>query len=148
MKRPLVLGAAVLAALVVASTAAAQKPERTVLPLTGDQISNRCGFPVSLHDEGTVIHTEFKDGRVKEVYPGVRTTLTNVNTGESLVAIIPGPWFIEGTREIGTGPWLFGLNPETGERGLFLLRGRWVETGEGITFGGHVVDLCDELAAG
>jgi hypothetical protein len=135
-----------LTALAFAAGVAAQKPERTILPPYEDDVSARCGFPVSLHDEGVIIHTEFADGRVKEVYPGYRTTLTNVSTGEAITVLIAGPWFIEGATEIGTGPWLFGINPETGEAGFFLIRGRWVATEEGITFVGHVVDLCAELA--
>jgi hypothetical protein len=148
MKRRALILTVVGLAAVFAAPAAAQKPERTILPPYEDAVSNRCGFPVSLHDEGTIIHTEFKDGRVAEVYPGYRTTLTNLNTGESLVAIIPGPWLIDGSTQVGTGPWLFGINPETDEPGFFLVRGRWVETDEGLTFVGHVVDLCAELAPG
>ncbi len=66
---------------------------------------------------------------------------------ESIDIVIPGPWFIGPTMEIGTGPWLWGENPATGEPGLFLIRGRWVQAEE-FTFVGRVVDLCAELAPG
>jgi hypothetical protein len=146
MKRALILVALGLASLAFAGGASAQKPEREVLPAdTEFTIEGLCDFDVFVQVEGTIIHTVFKKREV-EVYPSYKATLTNVDTDESLVLIVPGPWFI-GEPEVGTGPWLWGANPETGEPGLFLLQGRWVQ-GDEFTFVGHAVDLCDELAAG
>jgi hypothetical protein len=51
---------------------------------------------------------------------------------------------------VGTGPWIFGSDPDTGEPGYFLLKGRFVlETAaDGSTsFSrvGHVEGLCDRI---
>ncbi len=148
-----------LAMLVLAGGASAQKPERTVLTADDEfSLAGFCDFTVLLEIEGTIIETKFRDKegdvvREAEVYPAYKTTLTNEETGESIVVVHPGPEFIRystagSQTRIGTGPWLFGDNPETGETGLFLVRGRWVETAAGTTFVGNVVDLCAELTRG
>ncbi len=141
------LTALVLVSLTFAGEASAQKPERDVSPADDEfTLEGLCDFDVLVQVEGTIIHTVFKKREV-EVYPNYKATLTNLETGESIDIVIPGPWFIGPTMEIGTGPWLWGENPATGEPGLFLIRGRWVQAEE-FTFVGRVVDLCAELAPG
>lgn len=127
------LTALVLVSLSFAGGASAQKPEREVSP-AGDEFSfdDLCDFDVRV--------------RAVEVYPSYKVTLTNLDTDESLGIVIPGAWFIGETTEVGTGPWLWRANPEAGEPGLFLIRGRWVQDGDQFTFVGHAVDLCAEFA--
>lgn len=147
------------AMLVFAGGASAQKPERTVSPAGAEfSLAGLCDFTVLFEIEGTIIETKFSDKegnvvREAEVYRAYKTTLTNDETGESIVVVNPGPEFIRystagSQTRIGTGPWIFGDNPKTGEPGLFLVRGRWLETAAGTTFVGNVVDLCAELTRG
>lgn len=97
--------------------------------------------------------------RIHESYPTYRATLTNISTGEMISVGIPGPAKIEvapdGSSTLtGTGPWaFFDSNPETGEPGIFVTRGRFVAAfdadGNLVSFSlvGTIKDKCAQLAS-
>jgi hypothetical protein len=163
MKRILLVIFVVVACMAATGTAAADKPEREVIPVDDSFETDVCGFPVSANITGTIIRTTriLKDGgiRIHESYPTFRTRLTNVDTGETIKVGIPGPAIIEiapdGSSTLtGSGPWAwFDAHPETGEPGIFITRGRFVAAfdadGNLISFSlvGTVKDMCAELAS-
>jgi hypothetical protein len=163
MKLPTVALLAVAGLLSLAALASADAPTREVIAPGPDATDAVCGFPVLIHSEGTTIRKTFTDnqGRVVrqiETYPGFRLVLTNVDTGESVTARIPGPLKLtfnpDGTTTFqGTGPWgWLPTHPGTGEPGIFLLYGHIHQTidvsGNVITttFQGHTINVCDQLA--
>jgi hypothetical protein len=151
-----------LLSLAFAPAAAADPPTREVIPPGEDFITDICGYPILVESEGTTIRKTFtnKQGevvRIIETYPGFRWILTNLDTGETFTAVIPGPAKIrfnaDGTTTFqGTGPWgWIGAHPGTGETGFFLLRGRIIEHTDAAgnvtsTFRGRTVDICELLA--
>jgi hypothetical protein len=158
----------VLLALVVALAAPipadAQNPVREVLPPPPDDTTEACGFPVLVHTVGTTIRKTWFDEqgnpvRAIETYPGLKYVLTNLETQKQIQFSIVGPAFYEfrpdGSFTVtGTGPWgWYPENPETGEPGIFLIRGRLTFTvdaeGNLVSFDvivGHVVNVCSRLA--
>ena len=92
-----------------------------------------------------------------EAYPQVKATLTNLATAESITLNIAGPGQFFDNPDgsftlVGTGNWLWGNHPKTGEPGLFLLSGRFVlsvdaQGNESFRSVGRFVNLCAELAA-
>jgi hypothetical protein len=154
---------AVIACMLAAGTAAADKPEREVFPVDDSFETDVCGFPVAVNVTGTTIRTTRvrDDGsiRIHESYPRFRTTMTNIGTGETIKVGIPGPAKIEvapdGSSTLtGTGPWAwFDANPETGEPGIFITRGRFVAAfdadGNLTSFSlvGTIKDMCAQLAS-
>jgi hypothetical protein len=116
--------------------------------------------PVLIHHTGTIIRTTHtnKDGslRIHESYPGFQWFMTNESSGTSIVVGIPGPGTtvvnVDGSATLtGTGPWSWFGHPETGEPGIFLTNGRFVQTfdeqGNQTSFSmvGTTKDLCAEL---
>jgi hypothetical protein len=163
MKLPTLAVLAAAAILAVASVASADAPTREVIPPGPDFTVDTCGFPVLIHSEGNTIRKMFTDnqGRVVrqiETYPGFRWVLTNLDTGESFSAGIPGPLKLtfnpDGTTTFkGTGPWgWLPTHPGTGETGIFLLHGHISQTIDAsgtvitTTFRGHTVNICEQLA--
>jgi hypothetical protein len=153
-------GALVLLALTPA--ASADPPTREVIP--GEDFTTEvCGYPIDVDAVGNTIRKTFTDKqgelvRVIETYPGFRWILTNLDTGATFTAVIPGPLKLrfnaDGTTTFqGTGPWgWIGTHPGTGETDFFLLRGRIIETTDAAgnvtsTFRGSTLDICEQLAA-
>jgi hypothetical protein len=151
-----------LVLLALATAAPADPPTREVFPPGEDFTANDCGYPILVHSEGNTIRTTFTNNqgevvRQIETYPGFRWILTNLDTGETFTAIIPGPLMLrfnaDGTTTFkGTGPWGWGpTHPGTGEPGIFLLRGKisqFIDADGNVTssFTGHTVNLCEQLA--
>jgi hypothetical protein len=151
-------------ALAAPIPAQAQKPVREVLSPPEDVITEACGFPVLVHAEGAVIRTTWFDEqgnpvRAVETYPGLTYVLTNLDTQQQIQFSVVGPAFYEfrpdGSFTVtGTGPWgWWPENPETGEPGIFLIRGRLTFTidaeGQLVSFdviNGRVVNVCSRLA--
>lgn len=153
--------AAAIAFVVVAAllpvAASAAKPIREVIPGADEFVVDDCGFAVRVQAEGRTIRTSFTDGegniiRQIEVYPGFRWIFTNLDTSETIVAVITGPAFLrispDGSSTFtGTGPWGWIGDPAIGP-GIFLTQGRFVFTfdaeGNTTTFTrvGRVVDVC------
>jgi hypothetical protein len=157
------LGACVaLVLLALATTASAAAPTREVIPPGSDFVTTDCGYPILVQSEGDTIRTTFTDNqgevvRQIEVYPGFRWILTNLDTGATYTAGIPGPLKLrfnpDGTTTFsGTGPWgWLPTHPGTGETGVFLLRGHISQFFDAAgdvtsTFTGHTVNICEQLA--
>jgi hypothetical protein len=162
MKPMVLISVIAVLALAAAPTAGADKPTRTIFSPSPDFTTDVCGFDVLVHSEGQTIVTTFTDEEgnvVREitVFPGFRWVLTRVDTGETVVAVIPGPGFLRLNEDgsgsfTGTGPWSWLSHPETFEPGIFVSQGRWVTTfdAEGnfsFDIVGRLVDVCAELAA-
>jgi hypothetical protein len=102
-----------LVLLVLAPAASADAPSREVIPPGQDFMDGTCGYPILVHSEGTTIRMVFTDNqgevvRQIEVYPGFRQVLTNLDTGETLTVVNPGPLMLrfnaDGTTTFrGTG---------------------------------------------
>jgi len=157
---------AIVVALAAPIPAQAQKPVREVLTPPPDVTTEACGFPVLVHTDGTTIRNTWFDEqgnpvRAVETYPGSKYVLTNLDTGKQIQFTIVGPAFYEfhadGSFTVtGTGPWSWWpTNPETGEPGIFLIRGRLTFTidaegnlvpGSFDVINGHVVNVCSRLA--
>jgi hypothetical protein len=151
-----------LVLLVLAPAASADAPSREMIPPGPDFMDGTCGYPILVHSEGTTIRMVFTDNqgevvRQIEVYPGFRQVLTNLDTGETLTVVNPGPLMLrfnaDGTTTFrGTGPWVWGpSHPGTGEPGLFLLQGNislFIDADGNVTstFTGHTMNLCEQLA--
>ncbi len=71
-------------------------------------------------------------------------TFTNMQTGESVRLVFPGPGFFSATGDIvvGTGPWLVFLPGQ-----ILFVRGRIeFHGGEPVSIVGRTLDLCQILA--
>jgi hypothetical protein len=153
----------VFIALAVAPAATANKPTREIVPGQDDvRLNHQCAFPVLVHTEGREIVTTFTDkaGNVVKqigVFPGNKQTLTNLDTGKSIIVVATGPF--HGRREPDgsatvrvTGHGIFPGHPITEEPGIWYLSGRIFATldAEGnltsIDSTGKLVDFCDSLA--
>jgi hypothetical protein len=124
---------------------------------------DQCGFPVLDHAEGYTIVESFTDEEgnlVRQIFtaPGVRETLTNLDTGKTIVLNIEGPGSLELNPDgsgsfTGTGPYLFYFHPSMLTPALFYTTGRFVITfdanGDRTSFEsvGPIIDVCAELAA-
>jgi hypothetical protein len=139
MKRPLaIVSLVILTALLGASPASAAKPLREFLPNSDAVIEGACDFPVAVTvlENNEFSTTFFKDGNVTRVLVTGRLVveLTNVDTGESLVANISGPGiftFTTDTTLLKTeGQWLLVFFPGDlgeGEPGqIWLTSGQFV----------------------
>ena len=162
MKRRIVVLLLTLLALVIAAPSAqAAPPTHERLPADFDGVDDTCGFPVEIHQTGFLVAISWvgEDGTSHrtEAYPQVKATLTNPATEESITLNIAGPGQFTDNPDgsftlVGTGNWLWGNHPKTGEPGLFLLSGRFVlsvdaQGNESFRSVGRFVDLCAELAA-
>jgi hypothetical protein len=80
-----------------------------------------------------------------------------LDTGKTLTTSLAGPAHFTAESDgsftlVGTGIWSWEFNPETGEPGPVLTKGRFVssvdsEGNESFSIVGHIVDLCAEIAA-
>jgi hypothetical protein len=163
MKRLLLIVSCALGILLLPPLASADKPTRTVIPSAGDFISTECGFKVAVHveqDQFAILTFVDDEGNVvREILTGaIKWTLTNVKTGESIFVNLSGPGFFSANADgsstfVGTGPWVFFENFETGDLGLLLLTGKFeiaFDAEGNVEFsrvGRTVIDLCAELAA-
>jgi len=160
-RRMIVLLLTLLALVVAAPSAQAAPPTHERIPADFDGIDESCGFPVEIHQTGFVVAIQWvsQDGSSHriEAYPQVKATLTNPATEESITLNIAGPGQFTDNPDtsftlVGTGNWLWGNHPDTGEPGLFLLSGRFVlsvdaQGNESFRSVGRFIDLCAELAA-
>jgi hypothetical protein len=152
----------VLALVVATPSALAAPPTHERVPVDVHFVDeSSCGFPIEIRQTGFVIAIDWVDengvSRHFEAAPQLKTTLTNLDTGESIRIIIAGPVHITESPDgsltvVGTGNWLFHNNPKTDEPGLFRTSGHFVfsidaQGNESFQFTGHVIDLCAELAA-
>ena len=162
MKRRIVVLLLTLLALVVAAPSAqAAPPTHERMSADFDGVDEACGFPVKIHQTGFVVAISWvgEDGSLHriEASPQVKVTLTNPATEERITLNIAGPGQFTDNPDgsftlVGTGNWLWGNHPKTGEPGLFLLSGRFVlsvdaQGNESFRSVGRFVDLCAELAA-
>jgi hypothetical protein len=162
--RASVMGA-MLAALVIAPSASANKPIREVFPSPPDRlITGQCAFPVRGHIEGPEINTTFTDKngnpiRLLGVFPGNTLTLTNLASGKSITLPATGSFQLrahpDGTAAVkvtGHGAWPDG-NPVTGEPGIWYQNGQVSATldadgnATSVKSSGTLVNLCPVLAA-
>ena len=162
MKRLAVIAFALLLAVICGSPAQADAPVREVEEVHDTFASDVCGFPTEEAVDGTVIRTTYSDAngtvtRIHEVYPKhFRTAVTNLDSGAVYAAAIPGALTItfrpDGSRTfVGTGVWSLESNPETGEPGIWIVKGRWVvevdASGHATSsMVGKVIDVCERLA--
>jgi hypothetical protein len=162
MKRLAVVLLLTLLALVAAAPSAlAAKPTHERVPIDDEFVDESCGFPLEVQQTGFLVAIEWvnADGSLRrfEAYPQLKATYTNPSTGETLKVNFSGPAHItegaDGSSTLtGTGLWLFGNDPDTGELGIFLLSGRFVlsidaQGNESFRRAGRVTDLCAQLAA-
>jgi hypothetical protein len=162
MKRRIVVLLLTLLALVItAPSAQAAPPTHERLSADFDGVDETCGFPVEIHQTGFIIAIQWvdEDGSLRriEAYPQLKAPFTNPATGESIRVNIAGPAHITESPDgsftlVGTGNWIWGNHPQTGEPGTFLLSGRFVlsvdaQGNESFRSVGRFVDLCAELAA-
>src|SRR2546423_5185507 len=136
MRRGLLLLSTVLIALAVAPAATANKPTREIISAPDDiVITDQCAFPVLGHIEGREIDTTFTDRagdpvKLIGVFPGNTLTLTNLDTGTSIILGATGSFQLRVHRDgsvsvmvTGHGAWPTG-NPVTGEPGIWYQSGR------------------------
>jgi hypothetical protein len=164
MRRGLLLISAVLIALVAVPAATAVKPDRDPFSVSEDiSLPNECAFPALLHVEGREIDTTFfdKDGNVVKllgVFPGQRSTWTNLDTGKSITLVDSGSFHAQARHDgsvtiaiTGHGP----INSEIiGEPGLWYLAGGRVLLSidaqgnlTSVEVTGNLVNLCTQLAS-
>jgi hypothetical protein len=163
MRRRVLILSGLLLALAIAPAATAGQPTREIIPAAPDAVLDQCGFPVLDHAEGYTIVESFTDEEgnlVRQIFtaPGVRETLTNLDTGKTIVLNIEGPGSLELNPDgsgsfTGTGPYLFYFHPSMLTPALFYTTGRFVITfdanGDRTSFEsvGPIIDVCAELAA-
>jgi hypothetical protein len=129
-----------------------------------DDTTEACGFPVLVHVVGSTVRKTWYDEldnpvRAIETYPGLKYVLTNVETQEQIQFSIVGPatyqYHPDGPFTVSrNGPWgWYPENPETGEPGIFLIRGRLTFTIDADNnlasfdiLNGHVVNVCPRFA--
>jgi hypothetical protein len=152
----------VLFALAVAPAATASKPTREIIPGQDDVVlTDQCAFPVRIQTEGREIITTFTDkagNLVKQiaVFPANKQTLTNLDTGKSIIVVATGPFHgrraPDGSATVRvTGHGIFPGHPITEEPGIWYLSGRIFATLDAeenltsIDFTGKLVNLCARL---
>jgi len=83
--------------LVLAPTAAADKPAVTVTNIdrTGTFPAGLCPFPFTFHTEGTFRETVFSNGKDVTHAVSFHVTYTNPANGKTLVTTLAGPFVIE-----------------------------------------------------
>ncbi len=162
MASRIIIALVCLATLAVPGVAFADPPTREVTTeAPAPVINTSCGFPVLIEAVGKTVRKTWYDDegnplRAIETYPGFKWILTSLApgaSGESITLTIPGPAFYTfnpdgSTTVVGTGPWGFGGgNPDTGEPGIFLVRGRIIFHADGdIEFvGGTIKAICPLL---
>lgn len=159
MKRLAVIAFAVLLAVIWGAPAHADPPVREVIEVHDTFPSDVCGFPTEEATDGTIIQTTYSDAdgtvtRIHQVYPNnFRVAVTNLDSGEVYETVVPGALLItfhsDGSLTVvGTGLWNLESNPETGEPGIFILKGSWVVEVPPGTFSyvGTFIDVCELLA--
>ena len=125
MPRKLLVLSTVLLAFAVAPAASATKPIRQVIPSQGDfVITRQCVFPVLGEIDGPEIITTFTDAAgtpVKQIiaFPGNRITLTNRDSGASIIIMGTGSSQLRALRNgslsartMGHGPFFPTRSPE------------------------------------
>jgi hypothetical protein len=162
MRRRVLILSALFLALAIAPAASAGKPTREIIPAVPDSVLDLCGFPVLDHEEGYTIVESFTDEEgnlVRQIFtsPGLRETLTNLDTGKTVVLNIEGPGFLDlnpdgSSSFTGTGPYLFLFDPFKLTPGLFYAAGRFVISfdangNRSFEIVGTIRDVCAELAA-
>lgn len=141
--------------LTLPGAALADGPTREVTPFMFDALVTSCGFPVRVHAEGAQQALDFGD-RLGFTTPKAKATLTNVDSGESIVVAIPGPELLtfhgDGTVTFrGPGPWLWlREHPITAQPGMWLTYGLIIRRGENHVVisaeqHGRSLNLCAEL---
>jgi hypothetical protein len=144
--------------LFVGPAALAGKPTMQRSPINDEFVDSSCGFDVDVVTTGFVIDIQWTDssGGVRDfqAYPQAKQVLTNLETGKTITLNISGPSHVsvpaEGTPTlVGTGHWVWGSNPATGEPGIFMTTGRFVLDLDSGAFSSHgrMVGLCPALAA-
>lgn len=141
----------VFAVMLVATPASADPPiqERVSEPvevvLPG---ADFCGFDVFADVEQKFKEITFTGTRgtwITGLTVGIITgTFTNMETGESVRLVFPGPGFLGVTGDVvvGTGPWLVFLPGQ-----ILFVRGRIeFQQGEPVSISGRTQDLCQMLA--
>jgi hypothetical protein len=154
------------------SPAAADPPDITRYPDYGttyvfpdpvNGYASRCEFPVMVQDEGKGIEIAFADGRFFGAAPGLRGTVTNLETGKSIDLTVNGSVHISPLTPVGTqghslevmrftGP-LVDLSPGqlTWYTGQTVVVIEYDEFGDVVTQGitshtGRSLDVCAALA--
>lgn len=148
--------------LVLALPAQAAQPERALPPQPVELsfVDDRCGFDVLIEGEGKEGFIFF-DGSARLIFPGLRTTLTNLETGETISLNDAGPGSVTDTvypdgsfssTLTGTGNWTHGLPDDivhtTGlftETVMFDSAGNLVDHELDLSRA-RVISLCDALA--
>ena len=150
-----------LACAATAPAATTGKPTLQRTPYEDHQTSEACGFPVQLDATGTALDISYTDplgnDHLFEAGPQVKQTMTNLDTGKSIVVNISGPgqytFGADGSFTlVGTGNWSWTrVDPATLAPGIFLTQGRFVLSISAsgvrtITSTGTTIDLCAQLA--
>jgi hypothetical protein len=150
-----VLAAAAVATLGLATTASAVKPERVPIVIDDFVLEGSCAFPVLLEVIANKEYiTFFSDGRF-HVTGKLFVRATNVDDPDQVVELnVSGPGFVSPVSERGAGRGLLLLRPgEAGGPGLLLVTGRVdiVRAEDGfisnLTVRGSTVDVCALLAS-
>ena len=155
----LVATALVGVAFAAVPLASADRPIRVQVP-AADATGQFCeDFPVLVHPtRNNEYATIFSTGAVF-VTGALRVEVTNLDTGETIELNIPGPGFFspDGTRLIGTGPWLLfgeaGFIGPGSPAGVLFVSGRFLLTFDdegnvtGFSSRGHIEDICAALAS-
>lgn len=113
MSRAVGIAAASLLVVGVAavSPATADPPDVTMYPDYGiiyvfpdpvNGYASRCEFPVMYQDEGKGVEIAFPSGRFFATGPGLRATLTNLDTGRSIDLMANGSVHVSALTPVGT----------------------------------------------
>jgi hypothetical protein len=158
MKRAIAVAVPIVAFVAIAQSAFASGPTITRYPKQSfDYVDYQCGFAV--HNVGTTNEIDILwDGvRLIQAFPQTNEVATNVATGRSIHINFSGGGRIKVNPDgsgtfVGTGNWLWGYNPYTGEPGGFATSGTFTYTFDSqgnVTFSivGEVKDLCAEIAS-
>ncbi len=153
-RQPLLVAAVALGAATLAATPAVSAPPTPV----GDRIELRagdhCDFPVVLEVRGTGKLLELPGGRLTFVRARQVATVTNTETGATLSTSRNGTQHVQTLADGSTTVTFTGQNVVLQDEGVLLLVGRFTSTqgpppdGESTPLdgGGHIVNLCEELA--
>jgi hypothetical protein len=162
MHRKVIMVAVVgLLAALLASAASADQPTIQQFPYEDHFVTESCGFPVQVDGVGKVVDISYTDAQGNfhdfQAGPTVKSTLTNLVTGKTIVVNNSGPadftFAADGITLVGTGGWIWGrLDPATFTPGIFLTQGRFVLTRSAsgafrsYTLTGTTIGLCARLA--